>query len=83
MMRGTDVSEACIILAVQMLAGMCDGAWQLDDVGFNKIDTQIGHAFAARASLSPRQAVFAAKLARKYRRQLPETINTVIEGVFA
>jgi SWI/SNF-related matrix-associated actin-dependent regulator 1 of chromatin subfamily A len=70
-------------LAVQMLAGMCDGAWQLDDVGFNKIDTQIGHAFAARASLSPRQAVFAAKLARKYRRQLPETINTVIEGVFA
>src|SRR5262249_37628078 len=69
--------------AVQMLAGMCDGAQKLDGHGFNKIDTQIGHDFAARDTLTPRQAVFAAKLARKYRGQLPETINTIIQGVFA
>jgi len=69
--------------AVQMLAGMCDGAAKLDDVGFSKIDAYIGHEFASRTSLSPRQAVFAAKLARKYRRQLPDIINDVIKGVFA
>ena len=69
--------------AVQMIAGMCDGARDLDDVGFNKIDAFIGHKLAHEVALSPRQAVLAATLARKYRRQLPEHINTVIQGVFA
>ncbi|MDE2106290.1 MAG: hypothetical protein KGL39_54220, partial [Patescibacteria group bacterium] len=55
---------------VQFLAHRCDGAVELDGIGFNKIDARIGHEFAERATLTPRQAVLARRILKKYHRQL-------------
>jgi len=65
---------------MKMLAGKCDGAQALDDVGFNKLDTEFGHRLADLPVLSPKQAAWAAKLANKYRRQLPKELLEVIKG---
>ena len=56
---------------LRMLAGMCDGARELDEMGFNKVDARIGHALAEQSYLSARQAALGRKLVNKYRRQLP------------
>lgn len=57
---------------LKRLAGVCDGARLLDNVGFNGLDTRFGKALAAQASLSQRQTAIAERLCRKYRRQLGE-----------
>lgn len=55
---------------LRIIAGMCDGAQQLDGHGFNKLDARIGHALAEATSLTPKQAALGAVLTRKYQRQL-------------
>ena len=57
--------------ALRMLSAMCDGAQSIDGMGFNKMDTAIGHSLAAAPRLSPRQAALGKRLTIKYRRQLP------------
>lgn len=59
-----------IHLGLKMLAGLCDGAAAIDDVGFNKMDTRFGKELARLPSLSQRQAAWGLKAVRKYRRQL-------------
>jgi SWI/SNF-related matrix-associated actin-dependent regulator 1 of chromatin subfamily A len=66
--------------AMKVLAGVCDGARSWDDRGFNKLDTDFGKRLANQSWLSPKQAMYAAKLANKYRRQLPEELLKVIVG---
>lgn len=67
--------------AMQILASMdTDHARELNGYGFNKADCFIGHSLANRGSLSPKQAVLAAKLANKYRRQLPAEIVETIKA---
>jgi hypothetical protein len=57
------------------LAGLdIDGARELNNVGFNKIDSGIGRTLAERSSLSPKQAALGAKLVKKYHRQLPAEV---------
>jgi len=76
-----DISPETIALVhegLRMLAGMCDGARQLDGAGFSKIDTHIGHSLAGAMRLTARQAVLGLRLVRKYRRQLPEHITVVL-----
>lgn len=60
--------------AMQMLAGVCDGAATEDGMGFNKLDTSIGHKLAHLDSLTDGQVWLASNLARKYRRQLPDRL---------
>lgn len=55
---------------LRKLAGMCDGARQLDGCGFNKMDSDFGRSLAAHGSLSNKQAQAGLKLCRKYGRQL-------------
>lgn len=55
---------------LKRLAGVCDGAFQLDGMGFNRIDKGIGHDFANRNYLTPKQGVIARKLCIKYGGQL-------------
>ena len=57
---------------LQALAAMCDGAREIDGMGFNKFDTMIGKSLAGAITLSPKQAALGQRLVRKYRRQLPE-----------
>ena len=63
-----------IHMGLQELAEMCDGAREIDGMGFNKFDTAIGKSLAGAIKLSPKQAALGHRLVRKYRRQLPEGI---------
>lgn len=67
----TDQVEA-IHRGLQMLAGMCDGAFKMDGCGFNKIDARIGHALAESPFLTQKQAALGRRLCWKYKRQLGE-----------
>lgn len=65
--------------ALKALALMCDYASELDGVGFNKIDTKLGHRLAALESLTPRQAALGYKIHRKYHGQLGDMLVTLEE----
>tara|TARA_R110000824_G_scaffold7698_1_gene34797 strand:+ start:3247 stop:5241 length:1995 start_codon:yes stop_codon:yes gene_type:complete len=66
-----------ILSQLRTLSAYCDGARQLDGMGFSKVDADIGHRLAACVSLSPKQAALGARLTHKYRRQLnDETVST-------
>jgi hypothetical protein len=67
------VSDRCVELVHQgmkMLAGVCDGACKLDDVGFSAVDVRIGHALAHRTSITQKQAALGWRILCKYSRQL-------------
>ena len=75
--KGHDISpeqQAAIHDCLRILAGVCDGAFSRDDIGFNGVDTAFGHSLAAQDSLSPKQAFFGQKIIRKYHRQLPAAL---------
>lgn len=60
--------------ALRLISGADpDRARELNGVGFNRYDGDLGHELAERslASLSPKQRALVVKLAHKYRRQLP------------
>lgn len=77
----TPAQNDAIHLGLRMLAGMCDGAREIDGRGFNKIDTAIGKSLAICSALTARQAALGRTLIRKYRRQLPdEILETAFEG---
>lgn len=70
----TDEQIASIHAALRTLAGMdADWASDLNGIGFNKIDTALGHSLAERASLTPKQAALGLKLCKKYHKQLGDT----------
>ena len=57
--------------ALRRLASVdTDYAATLNGIGFNKIDTAIGHSLAKSNSLSPKQAALGWKIIQKYTRQL-------------
>jgi SWI/SNF-related matrix-associated actin-dependent regulator 1 of chromatin subfamily A len=78
--RSVDRPEvrAAISEALQLLAGVCDGAWQRDGAGFNKYDARIGHALANLAELTEPQAWLGYKVVRKYRGQLSPALYGII-----
>lgn len=55
---------------MKRLSAVCDGALTIDASGFSGTDAVIGHSLARQPRLTPKQAVIAAKLCRKYQRQL-------------
>lgn len=57
-------------LAVTTLAGCCDGARTEDGAGFNKLDADFGRSLARQTKWTPKQAVAAQKMLRKYIGQL-------------
>lgn len=64
---------------LRLIAGVCDGAQNVDDRGFNKTDTNFGKSLAHAMSLTPRQAIAGFKLVRKYHRQVPHEILQKLE----
>lgn len=56
--------------AIQHLAALCDGAHQVDGVGFSKIHVEFGKSLAAQDTWSPKQTKAALHLVRRYRKQL-------------
>jgi SWI/SNF-related matrix-associated actin-dependent regulator 1 of chromatin subfamily A len=68
----TEDQRAVARQVVQTLAGMCDGAQQLDGAGFNKLDASYGHQLAdSPLPLTDREVSVVARWATKYHRQLP------------
>jgi SWI/SNF-related matrix-associated actin-dependent regulator 1 of chromatin subfamily A len=68
--------------ALMAIAGMCDGASTEDGRGFSKVDVAVGHSLAQRAAgrpLTDGETWLACKLARKYRRQLGESIAETLK----
>lgn len=59
---------------LKMIAGMCDGAAAVDGHGFNKMDTNFGKSLAGASHLTPKMAMAAFNLVRKYQRQVPEAL---------
>jgi|HubBroStandDraft_6_1064221.scaffolds.fasta_scaffold00345_7 SWI/SNF-related matrix-associated actin-dependent regulator 1 of chromatin subfamily A len=66
--------------ALRALAGVCDGAFSLDDAGFNRMDTRIGKSLAMQDQLSRKQAVLGRKIVMKYHRQLPSDLMEIIKA---
>lgn len=52
--------------AVRQLAGVCDGAFSRDSVGFSAMDVRIGHSLAIQPKLSPAAAKLALSVLKKY-----------------
>lgn len=73
--------EPYIMRGLRILAGLCDGAVEKDGAGFNKSDTVFGTSLAGRRYLTPRQLWIAAKVLRKYHRQLPNDVMAHVRGV--
>ena len=77
----TDEKISSIHQMLRILAGEdTDYAREKNDIGFNKIDGAFGHKLAESPQLTPKQAFYGARIARKYRRQLPETLYQLVFG---
>lgn len=73
--------KAAIMRALRLLAALDpDRARVINGVGFNKFDGEFGANLAMRESLSDRQALAAAKMLRKYVRQVPADDYALIVG---
>ena len=70
----TEAEIPVIHEALRVLSAYCDGAHELDGMGFNKLDTRFGKDLAERGSLTLKQAAYGKRLTLKYRRQLPEEL---------
>mgnify|MGYP001568891805 CR=1 FL=1 len=70
-MTSVDEPVETIRTAILTLAGRCDGARTRDGAGFNRYDTEAGHALASRIETGEAiDLAYAMRLASKYRRQL-------------
>lgn len=82
--KATEAQRGAAGVAMQVLAGMCDGARTEDGCGFNRVDTRMGKSLAERASVRPLtdgETWLAARIAPKYHRQLPEGLIDTLKGV--
>ena len=52
----------------------------MNGIGFNKIDSAIGHELSMKQSLSPKQAALVWKMVLKYREQLPGDLVAELKG---
>jgi hypothetical protein len=66
--------------ALRALAGICDGAASLDDMGFNRMDTHVGKSLATSPRLTAKQAVLGRRIVLKYHRQLPADLLAIIKS---
>lgn len=76
----TDTQIAAIHDGLRRLAGVCDGAHELDGCGFNKFDSRYGKSLAATPELTRRQALTGKNMCIKYRRQLGDDAIATIKG---
>lgn len=76
-----DEQVAAIHSGLQSLASMCDGARELDGMGFNAFDSRFGKQLAAAFKLTNKQAHLGMKLVNKYRGQLPADLVATAKGV--
>ena len=76
----TDAEVSNIHDILRHLAERCDGAQALDGAGFNGSDTDFGKALAHADTLTKPQALAGKRLAKKYHRQIPADLFTLVYG---
>jgi SWI/SNF-related matrix-associated actin-dependent regulator of chromatin subfamily A-like protein 1 len=77
----SSVQKVAAKRAMQILAGMCDGALLKDGAGFNKLDASFGRSLAMQErEFSDKQFLCAKRMAKFYRRQLPDDVLAGIAG---
>ena len=69
--------------ALRHIAGMCDGARERDDSGFNGLDTKFGKSLAASPKrLSDKQATYGLKMLKKYqKRQMTDAMRDGLDAI--
>ncbi len=76
--QAKDISNWQILYVHQALKFLAaddgDYAKGVNGIGYNKIDTRIGHALAEQMQLTPKQGVLGMKIVKKYARQLPSEL---------
>jgi len=70
----TDEQKAAALEGLQILAGVCDGAIERDNVGYNGCDSKIGKSLAARRTLTDGQFWLARRILPKYHGQIGEEL---------
>lgn len=74
-MNAHDATVECL----RILSGVCDGAHERDDVGFNATDTGFGKSLARQTyRLTMNQLRAARKMLVKYKRQLPPDLYEIV-----
>jgi hypothetical protein len=64
---------------IQVIAGYDqDYAKDKNDIGFNAIDTRVGHWLAQKAVITTEQAIVGMEMIKKYRKQLPHNLYCCI-----
>jgi len=72
---------AAVHSCLRILAGLdADRASDLNGIGFNRMDTMIGHSLAERGALTAKQAALGLRIVRKYHRQLPGELLAAAKG---
>ena len=76
--QAKDISNWQILYVHQALKFLAnddgDYAKGVNGIGYNKIDTAIGHSLAEQVQLTPKQAILGMKICKKYSRQLPSEL---------
>ena len=75
--RYNETQVVAMRAALRQLAGNCDGARTVDEAGFSKFDAEFGKSLAYADRWSPKQVLAAARMVRKYRRQVPGEYDIV------
>jgi len=68
--------------AVSLILSLCDGARQLDGVGYNKYDRRIIDSLIQLPKWSYKQEKLAYKIVSKYRRQLQEFFGIDVKDIY-
>jgi hypothetical protein len=72
---------AAILRCLRYLSGGdADYARGLNGIGYNKIDSAIGHSLSENVFLSKKQAALGKRIIKKYRGQLPEEEYAIVFG---
>lgn len=80
MMNELETKIFTLHTACKVLAGVCDGAVDRDDKGFNKPDSYSGHLMAYRSEWNLLEAKSMCEMLRKYQHQL-ENYGVDISGI--
>lgn len=79
----TDEQRRAIHDCLKVLAGLDpDRAAELNGIGFNRIDNEVGHSLAEAPRLTPRQAALGLKIIQKYHRQIGPEMLVEAKGDF-
>jgi hypothetical protein len=80
-MQLTEKQKASIINGTKVLAGYCDGAKELDGMGFNKFDTERGKRWASKSLWTSIELLLMFQLIWKYKKQLSDELQDTLREI--